>query len=387
MRRGESFARSVVQQSEQRRHAALAQLGPAARQADSQQRRVVAAVLASGGRVDAQRARQHADRHRSGAGAALAYSFLRRAGNRPGRGRTSACSRYRHSCRGRAFVLVGRLHRRPGRKRRADDSNGTGPDLSIVDGDKIQEDHPAFAGIDFERPQGAGIGTGCGSSAGGCDHGTAVASLAISRGANGFSMCVPADANEKKGVAPGIDKVLDNDTDTTTPYDSTAWPLGITSSTYDGSCSCYVTTPGASDPAEVGSESYGSANNGIDYDTTSQTADLLASQFGYLENVAAGNDGTAGSVNTPCIAYDVLCAGSVDYHGTADTNDDTISTFSSQGPTPAGRKKPDLVAVGNPTYARRLWQQTDSLWNATLTGTSFANPQVAGAGRCSRRAE
>ena len=259
------------------------------------------------------------------------------------------------------------------------DSNGTGPDLSI-DSDKIQEDHPAFAGIQFERPQGAGIGTGCGSSAGACDHGTAVASVAIARGASGCGICVPADANQK-GVAPGLDKVLDNDSDTNLVYDSAAWELGISSTSYDGSCNCYVMTPGAPDAAEATSGSYGHANQGIDYDSEAQAADLFASQFGDVEAFAAGNDGTAGSVNSPCTGYDTLCVGAVDYQGTTDTSDDTIASFSSQGPTPAGRKKPDLVAVGTPAqYARRLWQSSGNLWASTLTGTSFANPQVAAAG-------
>jgi hypothetical protein len=380
VRRGASFAHSVVQQSEQRRQAALAQLAPAARQADSEQRRIVAAVLASSGRVDAQSALANT------LTATVPASALRSLAARSDVQAIAPAATLRPLALATATAVVGApsfwsagFTGGQGANDVADDSNGTGPDLSI-ERDKIQEDHPAFAGIDFERPQGAGVGTACGSSAGSCDHGTAVASVAISRGASGCSMCVPADANEK-GVAPGIDKVLDNDTDGPNgSYDSGAWELGITSTVFDGGCSCYVTTPGASDPAEESSGSFGGENNGVDDTADSQTADMFASQFGELQSYAAGNDGTAGSVNTPCVAYDVLCAGSVDYHGTADTTDDTISTFSSQGPTPAGREKPDLVAVGNPTYARRLWQQTGSLWAATLTGTSFANPQVAGAG-------
>src|SRR4051812_9960153 len=44
-----------------------------------------------------------------------------------------------------------------------------------VESDKIQEDHPSFAGVLFQRPPGVGIGTSCGSGPGGCDHGTAIA--------------------------------------------------------------------------------------------------------------------------------------------------------------------------------------------------------------------
>jgi Subtilase family len=379
VRRGPAFARSVVQQVEQRRQAALAKLAPAVRKADAEQRRIVAAVLASGGHVESQ--------------SALANTLIATV---PARALLRLAAR--HDVVAIAPAPVDRLldlatmsavvgapsfwaagfTGGQGANDVPDDSNGSGPDLSI-ESDKIQEDHPAFAGIDFERPQGAGIGTACGSGAGSCDHGTAVASLAISRGASGCAVCAPSDADQK-GVAPGLDTVLDNDSDTNLVYDSAAWEFGLTSTSFDGGCSCYVTTPGAQDPAEASSGSFGHHNQGVDYDSEAQAADLFASQFGDLESYAAGNDGTPGSVNSPCIAYDVICAGGVDYHGTTDPTDDTISTISSQGPTPAGRKKPDLVAVGNPVqYARRLWQ-TNGLWASSLTGTSFANPQVAAAG-------
>lgn len=64
--------------------------------------------------------------------------------------------------------------------------------------------------------------------------------------------------------------------------------------------------------------------------------------------------------------------------GTTDPSDDTLFGWSSRGPTVAGRKKPDLVAVGDGGLADSYYQTTGSLWKYD-TGTSYAAPQV-GAG-------
>ncbi|HXD56741.1 MAG TPA: S8 family serine peptidase, partial [Thermoleophilaceae bacterium] len=97
----------------------------------------------------------------------------------------------------------------------------------------------------------------------------------------------------------------------------------------------------------------------------------------------AGNDGLngtgSGHITDSCIAYNVICAGGVGF------TDDTISNFASQGPSPAGRKKPDLVAVAsgtgsgaNMSVVEQRWQNFSRLERGD-TGTSFASPQVAGA--------
>jgi len=131
-----------------------------------------------------------------------------------------------------------------------DDSNGSGVDLSI-EADKIQEDHPAFAGIQFERPSGVGTGTSCGSSTSGCEHGTAAASFAIARGASGCSQCVPSDANQK-GIVPGLDHVLDNSTDSTAiAYDPAAWELGITEQVWNTTDSSWDTIQAPPTPPKL----------------------------------------------------------------------------------------------------------------------------------------
>jgi hypothetical protein len=67
------------------------------------------------------------------------------------------------------------------------------------------------------------------------------------------------------------------------------------------------------------------------------------------------------------------------------SSDDVVTVWSSRGPSPAGRKKPDIVAigggdgVGNMSVVEQRWQPS-GLNRLTRgdTGTSFASPAVAG---------
>lgn len=249
-------------------------------------------------------------------------------------------------------------------------TGGRGPadrspvDLAIL-GDKIQEDHPAFAGITFQRPSDAPLNTPCGeTTAASCVHGTAVASLAISRGASGCGICVADDAGQK-GVAPGLDTVLDADWTQANPN---AWPLGVRSNGIAG----------AADPAEVMSGSYG-LPTATDDAVEAQNVDMITSTYGVFGSFSAGNDGpTPQTVQKPCIAYNAVCAAAFHMAGTQDPSDDAVADFSSRGPTVGGRKKPDLAALGVTAYAERRWNLTGfGLWQGRLEGTSFANPQIA----------
>ncbi|MFL5909391.1 MAG: S8 family serine peptidase [Gaiellaceae bacterium] len=242
-----------------------------------------------------------------------------------------------------------------------------------IENDKIQEDHPAFAGLTFQRPPDVGIGTSCGSGAGSCDHGTAVASLAISRGASGCPICVGADANQK-GVAPGLRTVLDADADGTHEplhFDVFTWELGLPSGGVSGTTY----------PANVFSDSHGVTNITVDDNVDSRAEDATLSEYGGSRAEPAGNDGpTSQTLVDSCIAYDVLCMGAFDKGSNfTDASDDTMASYSSRGPTIGGRKKPDLVAVGSAAYADRLWWIHNTLWSGGLSGTSFAAPQGAGA--------
>jgi serine protease AprX len=232
-------------------------------------------------------------------------------------------------------------------------------DLGILH-DKIEEAHPAFAGITFQRPADAAIGTTCGQQVSGCEHGTEVASVAISRGATGCAGCSEVDA-VNRGLAPGLDSVLD--AQATGPADDSAWALGIGS----------FGIRGASDPAEALSNSHGAVADADD-SASLQGVDKLISAYGTLIAYPSGNEGPARSVNRSCIAYDTLCMGGFTPRGTVDPSDDVVEDFSSRGPTPGGRKKPDLVAVSTSEFANQHWIRDGRLWSGG-SGTSLAAPQ------------
>ena len=67
--------------------------------------------------------------------------------------------------------------------------------------------------------------------------------------------------------------------------------------------------------------------------------------------------------------------------GTVTSSDDVVLGVSSRGPTPGGRKKPDLAAPGGSvTGADIAWNDPPSNPDYTgMSGTSFASPHVAGA--------
>ncbi|WP_299760493.1 S8 family serine peptidase [uncultured Pontibacter sp.] len=99
----------------------------------------------------------------------------------------------------------------------------------------------------------------------------------------------------------------------------------------------------------------------------SKAADYAAAT-GMLVVVSAGNKGnkTWRYISAPADGDSVLAVGAVDSVGTK-------ASFSSFGPTPDGRIKPDVVALG-----QRAYFLTSSGRLAQGNGTSFAGPIVAG---------
>jgi serine protease AprX len=105
--------------------------------------------------------------------------------------------------------------------------------------------------------------------------------------------------------------------------------------------------------------------------------------------VSAGNQGSAaGTIAKPGDDPWVITVGSSDDHGTASTDDDTVSSFSSRGPTFAdGISKPDVVAPGQSLHSLRSpGSQADLEYPNFVddtyrlgSGTSFSAPEVAGA--------
>ncbi len=74
-----------------------------------------------------------------------------------------------------------------------------------------------------------------------------------------------------------------------------------------------------------------------------------AVQAGITVVAAAGNEGPApGTITgTPAINENIITVGALDTNGTPrDKRDDRVAEFSSRGPTPDGRVKPDILAPG-----------------------------------------
>ncbi|MBL8065866.1 MAG: S8 family serine peptidase, partial [Chthonomonadaceae bacterium] len=118
---------------------------------------------------------------------------------------------------------------------------------------------------------------------------------------------------------------------------------------------------------------YGQAN-GTDYRNTDQFFDGACDNFSFLVSKSNGNNGYGTTTLThPAPAYNLIAVASMNDFGTATRNDDRVSSFSSSGPTLAGRKKPDLAAPGEGiTSTYRTGGFT------SLSGTSMAAPHAGG---------
>ena len=84
------------------------------------------------------------------------------------------------------------------------------------------------------------------------------------------------------------------------------------------------------------------------------TAAEILTFAGIVVVVAAGNTGpNAGTIMSPGYDPYVITVGAVDDNGTVATDDDSIASFSSRGPTADGATKPDLVAPGRKMVSLR----------------------------------
>ena len=103
-----------------------------------------------------------------------------------------------------------------------------------------------------------------------------------------------------------------------------------------------------------------------DEDPSTEAVDALDA-LGTVVVIAAGNYGFDFGVGTPGIARSAITVGSV-------AAADTLSSFSSRGPTVGLRIKPDVLAPGESIASS--WLENGNAW---LSGTSMATPHVTGA--------
>ena len=142
--------------------------------------------------------------------------------------------------------------------------------------------------------------------------------------------------------------------------------------------------------AFIHSASWGGNTN--EYNTVSQQLDAWCWQHpDFLPVFAAGNDGSDSTIACQAAAKNVLCVGASENYrpdkGAAADNPDEIAYFSSRGPMPDGRIKPDICAPGSYIVSCRShakgantgWgvygANTNYCYNG---GTSMATPLVAG---------
>ena len=255
-------------------------------------------------------------------------------------------------------------------------TGGAGPsDLPVgavlIYGDDIDAVHPTFASTTISKlPT---VSPQCSASAE-CMHGTSTASLVAGTGVLTCPAgrgCLADDVQpDYVGIAPGATALAaDGATggyNAFSGYERLAWAIGEPQDGTLGPLS------GARPSSKVVNFSY--AGESLGY----PLIDALADQYGVITSMGAGNNG-AGSSTTDCGTYDAICVGAIDPVVVTDHADDVMTDFSGRGPTPDGRKKPDLVAVGVTQAASSTWESPgEGLWR-NVSGTSYSTPQVAGA--------
>ena len=192
-------------------------------------------------------------------------------------------------------------------------------------------------------------------------HGTQVAGVAASTNT--------AD----KGVAFGLDKILD------ASFERRNWGDAMNAMEWAVSQ--------ASDDAEVLNHSwrwkkdddYIMNAEDTDWSDMGQDLDEFMDDYDVVVVLAAGNEaeeqeGPDFTLVWPNDSYNAISVANVDDQGLTNRNSHIIAADSSRGPTPLGRKKPDLAAPGQGIWTTDLGGGT-----AHVSGTSFAAPHVAGA--------
>lgn len=214
------------------------------------------------------------------------------------------------------------------------DVTGSTVDVAAVN-DAVDPSHPAFAAVDvINSPREPSS-----------DHGTHVGGV------------IASNDPSQRGVAYGVDTLIG--------ADDLAYAIGVPNGNDAGSPA----------PAEIINYSAGSPAT---TDEAGRGEDLVVDLFGVGYAASAGNDGSSRPVSN--IGRNMLSVAASNDNNTVSPDDDAILASSSRGPSPGGRKKPDLIAPGASIMA------PSAFWNSPaenpdytpLSGTSFAAPHVAG---------
>jgi hypothetical protein len=142
--------------------------------------------------------------------------------------------------------------------------------------------------------------------------------------------------------------------------------------------------------ARISTNSWGGADNGGYNLLSSVVDDYIWRHKDYLVLFAAGNAGPGPqTVGSPGTAKNILSVGASENNrpdrGSAADDPDTLTGFSSRGPTADGRFKPDLVTPGSWVLSVRGAQAPAANFSdvlnddyAFMSGTSMATPLTAG---------
>jgi subtilisin family serine protease len=226
--------------------------------------------------------------------------------------------------------------------------DGTGVTVAILD-TGIDATHPDLAG-QIAGQQNFSDTPSTDDTVG---HGTHVASIIAGTGA--------ASNGRYRGVAPGA-KLLIGKVCGTEYCDDSAILAGMA---------------WAAERAPVINMSLGGFDT-PEIDPLEQAVNDLTAQYNTLFVIAAGNDGSIGSVGSPSTADAALSVGAVD-------RDDQLAFFSSRGPRTGDHAiKPEITAPGVDIVAAKaangvIGDPAPVDGYTTLSGTSMATPHVAGA--------